>query len=927
MEQVIRFALLGFGLGALYSLASQGLVLIYRGSGVLNFAHGAIGMVGAYIEWQVSVVHGAPYAVGVIAGVATSALLGALTHLVVMRQLRRASPLARVVATLGVLITLQSLVVIKYGSDVQFVRSSLPTKAIHLGGSVVISEDRVILLAIAAVLTVVLWALYKYTRFGLGTAAVAENERSAATLGWSPDVIATSNWALGSGLAGLAAILITPIVTLQVTVLTNLVIAALAAALVASFRSFPIAFVAAIVIGVAQTELTRYAHQPGLGSSVPFIVIVVVMVLRGQGLPLRDFFLQRLPAIGNGRVRPLYVIIGVAIGAILLSTTSPTWIDAITISMGTALILLSIVVVTGYTGQLSLAQYAIAGFGAWICGRLVAAHGWPFWAGAIAGVIGTVPLGVAFVLPAARTRGINFAVVTLGLGTALELMLFDNSSYTGGFNGTQIKSPHLFGADIGAITHPTRYGFLTLAVLTIASLVIANVRRGRSGRRLIAIRTNERAAAALGISVPSAKLYAFGLSAALAAAGGILLAFRNTSITYTSFTSFTSITDVAWAMIGGIGYIAGPIFGSTLATGGLGTAVSDSIFSGLAKYVALIGGVSLILLVLQNQDGMAKEMGNQLRWVGGKLSKRVPFLRAKPPKPLVLPPESRAKVPPRTLEVTDLTVTYGVTVAVDHVSLTVRPGRILGLIGPNGAGKTTFIDAVTGFARATSGEMKLDGNSINGWSVVQRSRRGLSRSFQSLELFEDSSVIDNLRVASDPRDTLSYLRDLVYPVQPVLPGEVVAAINEFGLEDTLQSKVEDLPYGQRRLLAIARAVATRPSVLLLDEPAAGLGDVETAELARLVKRLATDWGMSVLLIEHDMNFVMSVCDEIVVLDFGRKIAEGNPAEIRNNPAVVAAYLGESEDELEEDREFETSGGGTPSSEVLAPIPAMTEDVR
>ena len=160
-----------------------------------------------------------------------------------------------------------------------------------------------------------------------------------------------------------------------------------------------------------------------------------------------------------------------------------------------------------------------------------------------------------------------------------------------------------------------------------------------------------------------------------------------------------------------------------------------------------------------------------------------------------------------------------------------------------------------------------------------------------MELFEDATVLDNLRAASDPRDRRSYLVDLVYSKVPPLPGPVVAAIREFELEDDLLELVQDLPYGKRRLLAIARAVATQPGVLLLDEPAAGLGDNETAELAHLVRRLADDWGIAVLLVEHDMNFVMSVCDHIVVLDFGYKISEGTPEQVRNDPAVVAAYLG------------------------------------
>ncbi len=908
--QVITFALLGLGLGAMYSLASQGLVLIYRGSGVLNFAQGAIGMVGAYIGWEISVQDGLPFVLALLAGVATSALLGALTHLLVMRQLRRASPLARIVATLGVLVTLQAAVVVKFGSTVKFVPSSLPTTAIHLGGGVKVSADRLILLLIAAVLTAALWALYRYTRFGIGTTAVAENQRAAASLGWSPDVIATVNWCLGSALAGLAAILITPIVTLQVTVLTNLVLAALAAALVASFRSFPIAFVASVAIGILETELTRYATQPGLAQSVPFIVIVVVMVVRGQALPLRDFFLQRLPSVGSGRIRPAQVSAGVAVGVVLLLFTSTSWIAAITISLATALILLSIVVVTGYAGQLSLAQFAIAGFGAWVAGRLVASQGLPFLAAAAVGIVATIPLGVAFMLPAARTRGINFAVVTLGLGTALELMLFDNSSYTGGIAGTQVGNPSLFGWDVSAIDHPSRYGIVALAVFVAGCLMVANVRRGRSGHRMIAVRTNERAAAALGVDVRTAKLYAFGLSAALAAAGGILLAFSNSTITYTNFTNFTSITDVAWAMIGGIGYVMGPVFGSTLADGGVGTQLTNTLLSGLEKYITLIGGVIVILLVLQNQDGIAKETGAQLRWVGTRISRLLPPHRARVPKKTGLPVERHSRVAPRTLEVDDLTVRYGATTAVDAVSLSLGPGRILGLIGPNGAGKTTFIDAVTGFTRPTHGRLLLDGRPINNQSVVRRSRGGLSRSFQNLELFEDSTVIDNLRVASDPRDFVSYFRDLVHPVQPTLPGEVVAAIREFGLEDELDDQVSDLPYGRRRLLAIARAVATRPSVLLLDEPAAGLGDAETVELANLVKGLSRDWGMAVLLVEHDMNFVMNVCDEIVVLDFGRKIAQGNPEEIRSNPAVIAAYLGDAEYE-------------EPAAETLSAVRAET----
>jgi ABC-type branched-subunit amino acid transport system ATPase component/ABC-type branched-subunit amino acid transport system permease subunit len=890
MQEIIRFALLGFGVGALYSLASQGLVLIYRGSGVLNFAHGAIGMVGAYVYWELLVRDGSSFWVGLVAGLTASAALGAASHLLIMRPLRRASPLARVVATLGVLITLQAVAVLRYGSTVTFVPSALPTAPVHIAGDILISVDRLILLGLAAVLSLALWALYRFTRFGLGTSAVAENERAAAALGWSPDRIATINWALGSALAALAAILISPIVTLQVTVMTNLVLAALAAALVASFRSFPIAFAAGVAIGIAQTEVTRYVSQPGMGQAVPFIVIVAVMVARGQALPLRDAFLQRLPTIGTGRIRPLCALAATGAAVALLATVTPIWIDALTVTLAMALVLLSIVVLTGYAGQLSLAQYAIAGFGAWIAGRLADAYGLPFWLCVLGALAGAVPLGMLFALPAARTRGINLAVVTLGLGTTLELMLFDNGKYTGGFAGTNVSAPTLFGWSVDAIGHPVRYGLMTLGAFVACALAIANLRRGRSGRRLVAVRTNERAAAALGINAVSVKLYAFALSAGIAALGGVLLAFRNPTINYPSFTNFTSISAVGWAMIGGIGYVIGPLSGATLAPGALGGQINDSLLSGLAKYVPLIGGVSLIAMVLLNQNGIVKEVIGQLRWVGARVSRGRGTRRRTTETP---PPASRTRrrVTPRTLEVRAVTVKYGATTAVDAVSFAVRPGRVLGLIGPNGAGKTSLIDAITGFT-GLSGDLLLDDASITSWSAARRSRAGLSRSFQSLELFEDSTVLENLRVASDPRDVRSYVTDLVHPVAPPLPDAVRVAIDEFGLVDDLEQHADNLPHGKRRLLAIARAVASEPSVLLLDEPAAGLGDVETAELARVVRRLADDWEMGVLLVEHDMDFVMSVCDEIVVLDYGRKICEGPPDEVRSDATVIAAYLGD-----------------------------------
>lgn len=924
MDQLMRFALLGLGLGAMYALAAQGLVIIYRGSGVLNFAQGAVGVVGAYVTWQLQS-DGIPFAAALACGLLTAAVIGAGTQLVIMRQLRQASSLARLVATLGVLILINAAVVLKWGTNLIVVQSALPQTVLHLWGTVVISADRLILLGIAIVLTVAAWALYGQTRFGIATTAVAENERAASAVGISPDAIATANWAIGSALAGLAAILVAPITGLEPGSMTNLVLAAMAAALVAGFRSFPATLIAALVIGIAQTELTLYwPSQPGAQSLVPLVIITGFIIVTGRGLPLRDHFLQRLPSVGDGRLHPFLSALGIAVMAVLIATTSANWVSAFTVLLSVAIVLLSVVVLTGYAGQLSLAQFAIAGVGALIAGRLVAAAHFSFLPALLIGVAGAVPVGVLIALPAARTRGVNLAVVTLAIGTVIEIMVFGNAAWTGGIFGTSVGVPEIFGWSLNPVTSPRSYAFFCLVCFVAAAFVVSNLRRSRSGRRLLAIRTNERAAAALGIRVAESKLYAFGVSAGLAALGGILIAFQGQTISYSqTFTNFTSVTDVGFAFLGGVGYVLGSVFGGSFAPGSVGTAVLNSLLASVANWLQLVGGVVLIIVVLSNQDGIARETLRQVAFVArrmrrlawksngrtralavggtGNAAVELPAARqdaaAQPARDIPAPGGrgagiERVKVAPAVLEASDLTVSFGNIRAVAGLSLTISPGRVLGLIGPNGAGKTTAIDAITGFVRPATGSLTLNGESIDGWPVARRARHGISRSFQSLELFDDATVLDNMRVAADPRDYVSYLRDLVFPVSPALPGPVVAALAEFDLAELAYRRAEELSYGQRRLLAVARAVASSPSVLLLDEPAAGLSEQESGELARLVRQLADGWGMAVLLVDHDMGFVMSVCNEIVVMDFGSMIAAGSPEQVGADPAVVAAYLGE-----------------------------------
>ena len=899
MNEVIRFALLGLGVGALYAFASQGLIVIYRGTGVLNFSLGATAIAGVYLEWELQYEHGMSFLLASAFGVALSALLGVLTHWVIMRPLRQASSLVRVIATLGVLVTIQAGVVIRYGSNPRKIDSWLPDSRVSLWGDVGITVDRFILFGIASASAFGLWLLYRSSQFGLATEAVSESERSAAAVGISPNRIAVLNWALGSAIAALAGILVVPIITLQVTAMTSLILAALAAALIGDFRSFPVATAAGLLLGVGQTLVGwKFPDQQGLGPSLPFLVIIVFLVFKGRSLPLRDYFLKQMPMLGNGRLSWDWMLLGFGFVVFLMLTKQAKWVDALTVTMGVGIVLLSIVVLTGYAGQLSLGQYAIAGFGAYVAGRLVSVFHLPFLVGLVAGVAAAVPLGIVFGLPAVRTRGINLAIVTLGLGTTMELMLFRNRNYTGGVQGTQVGNPDIFGFDIGSIKHPARYGVFVVVMAMLAVVVVSNVRRGRSGRRLIAVRTNERAAASLGIDVMVAKLFAFALAAAIAALGGILLAFRLSSISYQSFDNFTSVTYVGLTLVGGVGHLLGAFVGGTMATAALNQEIMESTWDGVGRWIQLISGIAILLTVLGYQDGVAAEWVKIFRLFkkARKWGRSYIIELADVSAPVA--PGEHTKVPARTLSLAGLTVRYGAVVAVNDVSCRLEPGTVTGLIGPNGAGKTSLIDAISGFATA-EGRVVLDDVDLSDLSAVKRARSGVVRSFQSLELFEDSTVFENLSVAADPQDFRSYLRDLVWPVNPPFPTEVVRAIVEFQLDQDLHRDVKDLSYGKRRLLAIARAVAMHPSVLLLDEPAAGLSSAESVELALVVRRLAEEWGMAILVVEHDMNFVMGVCDQILVLDFGRLIASGTPQQVRSDPAVIAAYLGEEVDEVEE----------------------------
>jgi sulfate-transporting ATPase len=785
------------------------------------------------------------------------------------------------------------------------VATVLPSERVNvITDSVVLGRDRLYLCGLAVVATLVLSLLYRRTRFGLATTAVAEHDMSAAALGWSPNVIAMVNWGAGGALAATAAVLLAPVTGLSAPGLSLLVVPAMAAALAGGFRSFYVTTATALAIGAAQSIVANEVSVVGISDSLPLLVIVAVLVVRGSTLPGRhEARSERLPAVGDGIIKLRVVLPLILLTAAAVLTLRPIWIDAFTITMIMATITLSLVVVSGYCGQLSLAQFALAGFGGFVAVRTANETDGALLVALVLAVGATILLSLIVAVPALRTRGVTLAIATMGLSVAIDRMILQSPSLGGGISGLDVERAQIFGFDMDGTSHPERYSLFCLAWLLASALVVSNVRRGATGRRMLAVRSNERAAVSLGINIVSVKLFAFALGGALAGLGGVLLALRSRHPNLAGFGLIPSVNVVVFAVLGGLGLIAGAVVAAVAAPGAvLFRAFSES--ATLIHLLALVSGLATMLNVVRFPDGIAHLRSRSrsdvatTRSGGSDADSREPDA-SRSPDPIVHDVETRRAV----LDARALTVRYGGIVAADSVNIRVDPGEIVGLIGPNGAGKSTIIDAITGFTTLAAGDVRLDAQTLTGWSPSRIARAGVVRTFQTVDLFDDLTVLDNIRAGAEDWSNWQFLSGLVRPNRSTVSRMAHVAIDVLNLEGLLGLRPTELSYGQRRLVAIARSLATGPSILLLDEPAAGLDPTETSELAALLREIASRWGVGILLVEHDVEMVLSIADRVTVLDFGTVIAAGAPKTVREDAAVVAAYLGAAEPSALSDEEL------------------------
>jgi branched-chain amino acid transport system permease protein len=631
MTTFVVFAILGLGAGVAYAALAFGVVVVYKGSGVLNFAHGAVAMLGAYVYSDLSSTESgkpglSPYLAVVIAMIGC-AVIGVLFHLLVMMRLRSAPVLAKVVATLGLLSLLQGLVVIRWGAVyTPSVASLFPHNSVPIGGGANVGADRLWGLGLAIVLTIALWALYSRTRFGLATRASAENEKGAALLGYSPHFIASVNWGLGCALAALAGAIIAPIAGLDTGSLPLMILPAFAAALLGRFRSFGIAAIVALGIGITQSELVSYwGNQPGATDAVPLLVVILAMIVSGRLIPHRGTLSEgRPPKTPAGQIKIIPAAVAIGLGVLLLVFGDSTYKSAIGTSIAFAVLALSVVVLTGYVGQISLAQMTFAGLAGLFLSKVAGSAGVPFPLSIILAALLAVPVGVLVGVPAMRVRGINLAVVTLGLGYAVSAAVFNNPKWTGSglLPGTSpVPSPSIAGYSFDGLDHPIRLGLFSMVLLLIVVVIVSNLRRSSTGRKMLAVRSNERAAAAAGISVSGIKLQAFAVSSFIAGLGGALLSTSINQASYSQFSAPSSIALITVVYISGVASIAGAILAGMAASGGLIYILLSTNVPSFDKYYIPISGALLIFTVMSQPDGAAPLVQEHLHHYWAKFNK------------------------------------------------------------------------------------------------------------------------------------------------------------------------------------------------------------------------------------------------------------------------------------------------------------------
>ncbi|MEO8057004.1 MAG: ATP-binding cassette domain-containing protein [Burkholderiales bacterium] len=841
---------------------------------------------------------GVPMAWQVVLTLAIVVPLGASMYRLVYQPIAHASILVLLIVSVATHFVMDGLALVAFGPDGARTTPFSDARFDVAGESVAVQS--VVVLAVSVLLVCVLFWFSQHTMYGRALRATASNRRGAALMGISADMAGTTSFTLAAFICATAGILIAPFVTIYYNSGFLISLKAFVGATVGAMVSYPLAAVGALGIGVFESFAAFWssAYKESL------VFALMVPILLGCSLLARHSIddeeeksvdaprstwpqFRRVQAAIQRVPRGVWACAVVVGFAALPFVLSRFYVTLVSYACLYAIVCYGVILLTGVAGQVSFGQAAFVGIGAYTSAVLTTSWGLSPWLSLPASLATTALCAWMLGAITLRMRGHYLPIATIAWSVSI-FYVFSNTDSIGASTGmTDLPAIPLgsWGGTQGS--YEFRVYFLVVSLMLILGWTTRNLLDSRIGRAIRALKSKSLMAESMGVDVGLLKTKVFVCAAVYAGISGWLYAHMQRFINPSSFGLDMSVQYVFMAVVGGVEQIAGAMLGSTavrVLNDWLQNVLRTGFFERAGNVEKVFFGLIIIVLLQRTQHGLA-----YLVSAFARTSPRADAIVA----PIVPKPAARVRKDGPLLKLVDVSKQFGGLKAVADVSFEVFPGEIVAVIGPNGAGKSTIFNLISGALNASSGSILFEGTRVDGMPPHAIARIGLSRTFQHVKLLNDLSALENVALGGYRLGGSGMLAALLrldrHEERGALRG-AAATLVRVGLGDLAHVHAGALPLGKQRILEVARALASDPKMLLLDEPAAGLRAAEKHELAVLLRGLRAE-GVAILLVEHDMAFVMELADRVIVQNFGRTLAAGAPAEVQSHPDVISAYLG------------------------------------